>query len=45
VTEGLKAGDVVITAGQMKIRPDAPVKITEPKSDTATPATSPEGKK
>lgn len=45
VTEGLKVGDVVITAGQMKIRPDAPVKITEPKSDTATPATGTEGKK
>ena len=39
VTEGLKAGDVVITAGQMKIRPDAPVKIAEPKVPAA------EGKK
>jgi membrane fusion protein (multidrug efflux system) len=30
VIEGLKAGDVVVTAGQLKIRDGAPVKIAEP---------------
>lgn len=41
ITEGLKAGDEVITAGQMKIRPDAPVKViasTDPKAAAQEPA-------
>jgi membrane fusion protein (multidrug efflux system) len=32
VIEGLKAGDVVVTAGQLKIRDGAPVKVAEPSS-------------
>lgn len=44
VTEGLKPGDVIVTAGQMKIRPDAPVKIVEPKTP-APAAPAGEGKK
>jgi membrane fusion protein (multidrug efflux system) len=38
VIEGLKAGDVVVTAGQLKIRDGAPVKVAEPSS--AQPAGS-----
>ena len=30
VLEGLKAGDLVVTAGQLKIRDGAPVKVVEP---------------
>jgi membrane fusion protein (multidrug efflux system) len=30
VLDGLKAGDLVVTAGQMKIRDGAPVKVAEP---------------
>lgn len=34
ITEGLKAGDVIVTAGQMKLRPDAAVKVIPPVRDT-----------
>lgn len=30
ITEGLKAGDTVVTAGQLKLRPDAPIRMPAP---------------
>jgi membrane fusion protein (multidrug efflux system) len=38
IVEGLKAGDVVVTAGQLKLRDGAPVRDAEA---AASPATSP----
>lgn len=34
VTEGLAAGDVVVTAGQMKLRPGVPVNVVAPKAES-----------
>ena len=42
ITDGLAAGDVVIVAGQMKVRPDGAVKVLpEPKAETSVPAPEP----
>lgn len=32
ITQGLQKGDVIVTAGQMKLRPDSPIKIIDSKS-------------
>ena len=43
VTQGLKAGDIVVTAGQPKLKDGAPVKVVEaPGSSPSTAKTAPE---
>jgi membrane fusion protein (multidrug efflux system) len=37
ITEGVKVGDQVITAGQMKLRPDGAVSVVEPVSSKGQP--------
>jgi membrane fusion protein (multidrug efflux system) len=34
ITEGLAAGDMVVTAGHMKLRPGAPVNVVNPKAES-----------
>ncbi len=44
IYEGLKAGEIVVTLGQLKLREGSKVKIINNKSQTSTPKTPPKAK-